>query len=173
MLGKTNGLSTFLKTKNATAFVPIYAQHLLNNLNHVTCLSTGLEIFIICTLRKSHLWWYFFLVAQTLKNLLQCRKPGFHPWVRKIPWWREWQPIPVLLLRKIPRTDKPGEIQSMGLHRVRHDWSDLAEQLTHTHTHTHTHHPFYATAVKIAWPTLCCFLSNQRAVLLKPNVSDT
>ena len=28
---------------------------------------------------------------------LQCRKPGFGPWVRKIPWRREWQPSPVFL----------------------------------------------------------------------------
>ena len=27
---------------------------------------------------------------------------------------------------KIPRTEKPGRLQSMGLHRVGHDWSDLA-----------------------------------------------
>ena len=33
-----------------------------------------------------------FPVAQTVKNLLQCRRPGFHPWVGKIPWRREWQP---------------------------------------------------------------------------------
>ena len=25
------------------------------------------------------------------------RKPGFDPWVGKIPWRREWQPTPVLL----------------------------------------------------------------------------
>jgi len=35
------------------------------------------------------------LVAQTVKNLsadscLQCRRPGFNPWVRKIPWRRKW-----------------------------------------------------------------------------------
>ena len=29
---------------------------------------------------------------------LQCRRPGFNPWVGKIPWRREWQPIPVSLL---------------------------------------------------------------------------
>ena len=28
---------------------------------------------------------------------LQCRKPRFDPWVRKIPWWRKWQPTPVFL----------------------------------------------------------------------------
>ena len=28
---------------------------------------------------------------------LQCRKPGFSPWVGKIPWRRKWQPTPVFL----------------------------------------------------------------------------
>ena len=28
---------------------------------------------------------------------LQCGRPGFNPWVRKIPWRRPWQPTPVLL----------------------------------------------------------------------------
>ena len=31
---------------------------------------------------------------------LQCRKPRFDPWVRKIPWRRKWQPTPVFLLEK-------------------------------------------------------------------------
>ena len=29
------------------------------------------------------------------KNRLQCRRPGFNPWVRKIPRRRECQPTPV------------------------------------------------------------------------------
>ena len=28
---------------------------------------------------------------------LQCRRPGFDPWLRKIPWRRKWQPTPVFL----------------------------------------------------------------------------
>ena len=28
---------------------------------------------------------------------LQCRRPGFNPWVGKIPWRRKWQSTPVLL----------------------------------------------------------------------------
>ena len=28
---------------------------------------------------------------------LQCGRPGFNPWVEKIPWRRKWHPIPVLL----------------------------------------------------------------------------
>ena len=28
---------------------------------------------------------------------LQCRRPRFNPWVRKISWRRKWQPTPVSL----------------------------------------------------------------------------
>ena len=31
-----------------------------------------------------------------------------------------------VLAWRIPRTGEPGGLQSMGSHRVRHDWSDLA-----------------------------------------------
>ena len=31
-----------------------------------------------------------------------------------------------VLAWKIPWTEEPGELQSMGSQRVRHDWSDLA-----------------------------------------------
>ena len=30
----------------------------------------------------------------------QCRRCGFNPWDRKIPWRRKWQPTPVFLPRK-------------------------------------------------------------------------
>ena len=32
-----------------------------------------------------------------VKNLLQCGRPRFSPWVRKIPWGRAWQPTSVSL----------------------------------------------------------------------------
>ena len=32
-----------------------------------------------------------------LSVCLQCGRPGFDPWVRKIPWRRKWQSTPVLL----------------------------------------------------------------------------
>ena len=37
------------------------------------------------------------LVAQMAKNLLACWRAGFNPWVRKIPWRREWLPTPIFL----------------------------------------------------------------------------
>ena len=36
-------------------------------------------------------------VAQTVRIRLHCGRPGFDPWVGKIPWRRAWQPIPVFL----------------------------------------------------------------------------
>ena len=51
----------------------------------------------------------------------KCRRPGFDPWVRKIPWRRAWQPTPVFLPGESPWTEEPGGLQSMGLQRVGHD----------------------------------------------------
>ena len=52
----------------------------------------------------------------------QCRRQKRHefdPWVRKIPWWRAWQPTPVFLPGECPWTEEPGGLQSAGSHRVR------------------------------------------------------
>ena len=27
----------------------------------------------------------------------QCRRHGFYPWVKKMPWRRKWQPTPIFL----------------------------------------------------------------------------
>ena len=31
----------------------------------------------------------------------RCKRPGFNPWVGKIPWGRKWQPIPGFLPEKL------------------------------------------------------------------------
>ena len=55
---------------------------------------------------------------------LQCRRPRFDPWVRKIPCRREWLPIPVFL---------PGEFRGqrslVGYSPWGHKESDMTEQL--------------------------------------------
>ena len=40
---------------------------------------------------------YIHYCGSSLRICLQCRRPGFDPWVRKIPWRREWLPTPVFL----------------------------------------------------------------------------
>ena len=37
------------------------------------------------------------LVAQMVKNLLQCSRARFDPQVTKIPWRRKWEPTPVFM----------------------------------------------------------------------------
>ena len=38
------------------------------------------------------------MVTQIVKiTCLQCRRPMFNPWIRKISWRREWLTTPVLL----------------------------------------------------------------------------
>ena len=61
------------------------------------------------------------LVAQMVKNLLQCGRPEFDPWVGKIRWRRRWQPTLVFSPGESPWTKKPGGLQSMGLQRVKHN----------------------------------------------------
>ena len=36
-------------------------------------------------------------MAHSKESTCQCRRHGFNPWVRKIPWRRKWQPAPELL----------------------------------------------------------------------------
>ena len=64
-----------------------------------------------------------------VKNPFSChcrrpRRPGFDPWIRKIPWRRKWQPTPVFL---------PGELcgqwSLMGYSSWGHKESDMTEHI--------------------------------------------
>ena len=55
-------------------------------------------------------------MAQWVKNLPAIGRPKFDPWVRKVPWRREWLPTPVettmespmRLAWRLPWTEEPG-----------------------------------------------------------------
>ena len=68
------------------------------------------------------------------KIRLQCRSlrtHSFNPWVGKIPWRRAWDILHFNILTwRIPWTEEPGRLWSVGLWRVRHDWSDWASTYT-------------------------------------------
>ena len=59
------------------------------------------------------------------KSSCQCRRHKrcrFNPLVGRIPWSRKWQPTPVFFHgQKIPWTEEPDGLQSMGSQRIRHD----------------------------------------------------
>ena len=69
-----------------------------------------------------------------------------------------------VLAWRIPGTGEPSGLLSMGLHKVGHDWSDLAaERLKHTHTHTHTHTwGSYCYYIQLMWkkcePWVTCMI---------------
>ena len=54
---------------------------------------------------------------------LQCKRPGFDPWVGKIPWRRKWLFIPVFL-----PGDSHGQRSLMGYSPWGHKESDMTEQ---------------------------------------------
>ena len=62
---------------------------------------------------------------------LQCRRHmscGFCSWVRKIPWRRKWQPIPVSLPEK-----SNGQRSLVGYSPKGHKESDTTERLSTQH----------------------------------------
>ena len=59
----------------------------------------------------------------------QCRRHGFHPWFRKIPWRRKWPPIPVFLPGK-----SHGQRSLVGYSSWGHSELDTTERLSmHTY----------------------------------------
>ena len=52
----------------------------------------------------------------------QCRRRK-RPRVGKILWRKAWQPTPAFYPWRIPWTEEPGGLQSMGSQRVGHDWA--------------------------------------------------
>ena len=64
----------------------------------------------------------------------QCRRHRglrFDSWVGKIPWRRKWQPTPGFFPGKSHgQRSLAGYIQSIGLQRVTHDWSHLAQTIS-------------------------------------------
>ena len=101
----------------------------------------------------AHFLWHTLGFSDGLDGkAMQCRRPGFNPWVRKIPQRREWLPTPVgregddrqrdgwiasstqwtwvwANSRRQWRTGETGMLQSLGSQRVGHD---LATEQWHT-----------------------------------------
>ena len=64
-------------------------------------------------------------MAQGLRIFLQCKRPRFNPWVRKIPWIREWKSTLVCLTGKFHR-----QRSLVGYSPWGHKESDTTEWLT-------------------------------------------
>ena len=58
-------------------------------------------------------------MAQLVKDLPAMGRPGLDPWVRKIPWRREWLPTPIFLSGEFHGQNSLGGYSSWG-RRVGH-----------------------------------------------------
>ena len=107
------GKTYFRKHMHASICIYIYL-YVCIPMYKFTCIYTPLYMYM-CV--------YIYIVAQLVKNLPAMGRPGFDPWIGKIPWRRERPPTPVVW---------PGEFH--GLYSPwGHKESNTAEWLSHFH----------------------------------------
>ena len=97
-------------------------------------------IYYIYTHTHTHTYILTSLVAQTIKHLPAMRETR----VQFLGWddllEKEMATHSSILAWRIPRTEEPGRLQSMGSQRVGHDWAtSLTHSLTHIYVHIHVY----------------------------------
>ena len=86
---------------------------------------------------------------------MQCRRPRFNPWVRRIPWGRKWQPPPVFFL--------PGESDGQRSLRSQRVGHNLA-------TEPHLRLSLHRMAFLLVTPSLALQSEDFFIILFKPLV---
>ena len=61
------------------------------------------------------------------ESACQCKRHGFDPWVRKIPWRREWQPTLVFLPGK---SHGQRSLEGYTVHGIAKSWTQLKQLST-------------------------------------------
>ena len=80
--------------------------------------------------RVAQSWTRMRRLSTQARQCRRCKKYGFNPWIRKIPWSREWLPTPVFLPGKFLRQRNLAGYRPWGCKEL-----DTTEQLS-THTHS-------------------------------------
>ena len=75
----------------------------------------------------------------------QHRRCGFNPWVRKIPLEKEMATHSSILAWRIPWTEEPGGLQSMGSQKSQTQLNTRAHAHMYAHTHVCTHMHTHST----------------------------
>ena len=124
-LGKSSNLQLLLLFRCSVMSHSLWSQGLQDN--RIPCPSLSPRICSdSCPLTS--------LVAQIIKALPAMQKPEFDPWVRKIPWRREWLPNPVFW---------SGEFRGQRSLAGYSPWGgkglDMTKQLSLSHFHFHVH----------------------------------
>ena len=77
--------------------------------------ATSLSLFFQCSIIGLS-WWLSSKEWSAMQET--CGRCGFGPWVKKILWGRNWQPIPVFW----PGNSMDREAWQATVYRVRHNW---------------------------------------------------
>ena len=70
------------------------------------------------------------MVAQTVKNLPVIQETGFQSLGWEDPLEKGMAAHSIILAWRIPWTEEPGGLQSMGSQRVGHNWATLSLHFT-------------------------------------------
>ena len=70
---------------------------------------------------QTHLMWAS-LAAQTVRNLPALQETQVQPLGQEDPLEKEMATHSSILAWRLPWTEEPGRLQSMGSQRVRHNW---------------------------------------------------
>ena len=102
-----------------------------------------------------------FLVPQTVKNLPAMQEIWVWPLGQENPLEKETATHSSVPAWKIPWTEEPGGLQSMGLQRTEHNWA------------TNTHNPHYreCNLVQPLWKTVWRFLKKLKIELPYPAIA--
>ena len=125
------------------------------------------------------------LVAQMVKNLPAVQET----WVQSLGWEdpqaKGMATHSNILARRIPWTEEPGKLQSMGLQRVRHDWatnifiswmccSTMSRSVSGIKTIPCAQHfqPGNQEREPTTWSFLCSFLNTLTGILTSQSVRE-
>ena len=125
------------------------------------------------------------LVAQMVKNLPAMQDTWVQSLGQEDPQEKGMATHSSVLTRRIPWTQGPGRLQSMGLQRIRHDWetnifiswmccSTMSRSVSGIKTiHCAQHfQPGNQERKPTIWPSLCPFLNTLTGILTSQSVRE-
>ena len=120
---------SFKPTFSLTSFTFIKRLFSSSSLSAIRVVSSAYLRFLILPyfVRYFHIglsWW-----LNDKESACQCRRPGFNPWIGKIPWIRKWQPTLVFLPGKSHGQRSLTDYNWWGCERVRHNLVTKQQQL--------------------------------------------
>ena len=102
--------------KGVCACVCVHAHMHMFSVWEITAAACYLSLFRDGASYSGLPWWF-----SGKESTQQCKRRGFNPWIRKIPWRRKQQCI----LAFLPWTEKLGGLQSVGSQGVGHNLAIL------------------------------------------------